>query len=240
MIRTGQGGPTTNDGGDDKLGRRPRDRFRERENGRSGNEGSTRGGGGSVQAEIPSTSSSIAPSPTIVLSGSRTFTGQHPTILQSRDRQDDTGSMCEENVDGSKDSGDTSSIGDPELVSAFEGPSSGYGSQRHSSRGSKSRQLGERRDRDNRREGKYLCVAELDVGPYFGQLYQFLYNRVILEYNEFTSRRKLIRLLSRKQGLTFRLTGWDRPYCSFEARKGRYSECCLIVDGFIDAGNKTG
>ncbi|CAJ1938390.1 unnamed protein product [Sphenostylis stenocarpa] len=28
--------------------------------------------------------------------------------------------------------------------------------------------------------------------------------------------------------------------CSFEARKGRYSECCLIVDGFIDAGSKTG
>ncbi|XP_014516304.1 uncharacterized protein LOC106774021 isoform X1 [Vigna radiata var. radiata] len=134
---------------------RPRDRFRERENGRSGNEGSTRAGSGSLQSEIPSTSSSIVPSPTIVLSGSRTFTGQLPTILQSRDRQDDTGSMYEENVDGSKDSGDTSSIGDPELVSAFEGPSSGYGSQRHSSRGSKSRQLGERRDRDSRREGKW-------------------------------------------------------------------------------------
>jgi len=62
--------------------------------------------------------------------------------------------MYEENVDGSKDSGDTSSIGDPELVSAFEGPSGGY-SQRHSSRGSKSRQVGERRDRDSRREGKW-------------------------------------------------------------------------------------
>ncbi|XP_068470869.1 uncharacterized protein [Phaseolus vulgaris] len=133
---------------------RPRDRFRERENGRSGNEGSSRVGSGSLQPEIPSTSPSIVPSPTIVLSGSRTFTGQLPTILQSRDRQDDTGSMYEENVDGSKDSGDTSSIGDPELVSAFEGPSGGY-SQRHSSRGSKSRQVGERRDRDSRREGKW-------------------------------------------------------------------------------------
>ena len=134
---------------------RPRDRFRERENGRSGNEGSTRAGSGSLQPEIPSTSSSMAPSPTIVLSGSRTFSGQPPTILQSRDRQDDTGSMYEENVDGSKGSGDTSSIGDPELVSAFDGQSGGYGSQRHSSRGSKSRQLGERRDRDSRREGKW-------------------------------------------------------------------------------------
>lgn len=134
---------------------RPRDRFRERENGRSGNEGSIRAGSGSLQPEIPSTSSSMAPLPTIVLSGSRTLSGQLPTILQSRDRQDDTGSMYEENVDGSKDSGDTGSIGDPELVSAFDGQPGGYGSQRHSSRGSKSRQLGERRDRDSRREGKW-------------------------------------------------------------------------------------
>ncbi|XP_061338809.1 uncharacterized protein LOC133285568 isoform X2 [Gastrolobium bilobum] len=134
---------------------RSRERFRERENGRSGNEGSTRAGSGSLQPEIPSASSSIAASPTIVLSGSRTFSGQLPTILQSRDRQDDSGSIYEENVDGSKDSGDTSSIGDPELVSALDGQSSGFGSQRHGSRGSKSRQLGERRDRENRREGKW-------------------------------------------------------------------------------------
>lgn len=135
---------------------RPRERFRERENGRSGNEGSTRAGSGNLQPEMPTTTSpSIASSPTIVLSGSRQFSGQLPTILQSRDRQDDSGSIYEENFDGSKDSGDTSSIGDPELVSAFDGQSSGYGSQRHSSRGSKSRQAGERRERDNRREGKW-------------------------------------------------------------------------------------
>jgi hypothetical protein len=134
---------------------RPRDRFRERDNGRSGNEGSTRVGPGSLQPEIPSTNSSMVSSPTIVLSGSRTFSGQMPTILQSRDRQDDTGSINEENVDGSRDSGDTGSVGDPELVSAFDGQSGGYGSQRHSSRGSKSRQLGERRERENRREGKW-------------------------------------------------------------------------------------
>ncbi|XP_013443976.2 uncharacterized protein [Medicago truncatula] len=134
---------------------RPRDRFRERDNGRSGHEGSNRVGPGSLQPEIPSTNSSMVSSPTIVLSGSRTFSGQMPTILQSRDRQDDTGSINEENVDGSRDSGDTGSIGDPELVSAFEGQSGGYGSQRHSSRGNKSRQLGERRERENRREGKW-------------------------------------------------------------------------------------
>ncbi|XP_057457891.1 uncharacterized protein LOC130748668 isoform X2 [Lotus japonicus] len=136
---------------------RPRDRFRDRENGRSVNDGSARAGTGSLQPEIPSISSSTTASPTIVLSGSRTFSGQVPTILQSRDRQDDSGSMYEENVDGSKDSGDASSIGDPELASAFDGQSSGYGSQRQSSRGSKSRQLGERRDRDRdiRREGKW-------------------------------------------------------------------------------------
>ncbi|KAL2318868.1 hypothetical protein Fmac_032744 [Flemingia macrophylla] len=103
---------------------RLRDRFRKRENGRSGSEGITRA-------------------------------GQLPTILQSRDRQDDTGSMYEENADGRKDSADTSSIGDPELVSTFDGQPGGYGSQRHSSRGSKSRQLEERRDRDSRREGKW-------------------------------------------------------------------------------------
>ncbi|KAI4356168.1 hypothetical protein L6164_000211 [Bauhinia variegata] len=134
---------------------RPRERFRERENGRSSNEGSARAGSGNLQPDISTTNSSIAASPTIVLSGSRPFSGQLPTILQARDRQDDTGSVYEENVDGSRDSGDTSSMGDPELVSAFDGQSSGYGSQRHSSRGSKSRQVGERRERDGRREGKW-------------------------------------------------------------------------------------
>lgn len=135
---------------------RPRERFRERENGRSSNEGSTRGSSGNLQPEVPTTtSSSMAASPTIVLSGSRQLSGQLPTILQSRDRQDDSSSLYDENLDGSKDSGDTGSIGDPELVSAFDGQSSSYGSQRHSSRGSKSRQTGERRERDNRREGKW-------------------------------------------------------------------------------------
>ncbi|MED6179464.1 hypothetical protein PIB30_001227 [Stylosanthes scabra] len=130
-------------------GSRPRERFRERENGRSAIEGSTRAGSGSLQPEIPSTSS-----PSIVVSGGRQFPVQ-PTILRSRDSQDDTSSLYEENADGSRDSGDTGSIGDPELVSAFDGQSSAYGSQRHGSRGSKSRQLGERRERDNRREGKW-------------------------------------------------------------------------------------
>ncbi|XP_020968410.1 uncharacterized protein LOC107617506 isoform X3 [Arachis ipaensis] len=133
---------------------RPRERFRERENGRSSIEGSTRAGSGSLQPEIPSTSSSIGGSPSIVVSGSRSFPIQ-PTILRSRDSQDDSSSLYEENADGSRDSGDTGSIGDPELVSAFDGQSSAYGSQRHGSRGSKSRQLGERRERDNRREGKW-------------------------------------------------------------------------------------
>lgn len=94
--------------------------------------------------------------PTVVLSGSRPFSGQPPTILQSRDRQDDCGSSYEENFDGSKDSGDTSSVGDPDLVLAFDGQSGGFGSaQRHGSRGNKSRQVMERRERDGRREGKW-------------------------------------------------------------------------------------
>lgn len=94
--------------------------------------------------------------PTVVLSGARQFSGQLPTILQSRDRSDECGSSYEENFDGSKDSGDTGSIGDADLVSALEGPSMGFGSsQRHGIRGSKSRQIVERRERDGRREGKW-------------------------------------------------------------------------------------
>lgn len=95
--------------------------------------------------------------PTVVLSGSRQFSGQLPTILQSRDRPDECASSYEENPDGSKDSGDTGSIGDPDSVSAFDGQSGGFGSaQRHGSRGSKSRQGVERRERgDGRREGKW-------------------------------------------------------------------------------------
>lgn len=131
------------------VGSRPRERYRERENGRSGNEGSTRSNVG-LQPEISTSSTSVMPT---VL---RQFSGQQPTILQSRDRPDESVSSYEENVDGSKDSGDTCSVGDPELVSAFDGPSGGFGSaQRHASRGSKSRQLVERREREGRREGKW-------------------------------------------------------------------------------------
>ncbi|KAI6703019.1 hypothetical protein NL676_012155 [Syzygium grande] len=135
---------------------RSRDRYRERDNGRPVNEGSTRAGGGSLQPENAGSSSSMGTMQTVVLSGSRPFAGQPPTILQSRDRADDTGSSYEENFDGSKDSGDTGSIGDGELVSAFDGQPGLYGSaQRHGSRGSKSRQTVERRERDGRREGKW-------------------------------------------------------------------------------------
>lgn len=134
---------------------RPRDRYRERENGRSSNEGSMRTGNSSLQPET-TTSSSMAAMPTVVLSGSRSFSGQPPTILQSRDRLDDCSSSYEENFEGSKDSGDTGSVGDPELVSAFDGQSGSFGSsQRHGSRGSKSRQVLERRERDGRRESKW-------------------------------------------------------------------------------------
>ncbi|XP_044498072.1 uncharacterized protein LOC123220115 isoform X3 [Mangifera indica] len=136
---------------------RPRDRYRERENGRSGTEGTARTSGGGLQAEISGSNSSMGGIPTMVLSGSRSFSGQPPTILQSRDRSDDCGSSYEENFDGSKDSGDTGSVGDPESISAFDGQSSGFGlGQRHGSRGSKSsRQVMERREKEGRREGKW-------------------------------------------------------------------------------------
>ncbi|KAJ4952696.1 hypothetical protein NE237_029528 [Protea cynaroides] len=145
---------------------RPRERYRERENGRSGNEGNLRPGSsgresGAMQPATSNTSSSMTTGmastlPTVVLAGSRQFSGQLPTILQSRDRQDDRGSNYEENFDGSKDSGDTGSIGDSDLALAFDGQGGGYGSsQRHGSQGSKSRQAIERRERDGRREGKW-------------------------------------------------------------------------------------
>lgn len=130
---------------------RPRERYRERENGRSSNEGGTR-----TSSSLQSETASMAAMP-MVLSGSRSFSGQPPTILQSRDRTDECSSSYEENLDGSKDSGDTGSVGDPELVSSFDGGQpGGFGpSQRHGSRGSKSRQVLERRDRDGRRESKW-------------------------------------------------------------------------------------
>ncbi|XP_055817723.1 uncharacterized protein LOC129886866 isoform X2 [Solanum dulcamara] len=132
----------------------PRERYRERENGRAGNEG-TRTSTGMTQPET-ATNSSMVTMPTVVLSGARQFSGQLPTILQSRDRSDECGSSYEENFDGSKDSGDTGSIGDADLVSALEGPSMNFGSsQRHGPRGSKPRQIVERRERDGRRESKW-------------------------------------------------------------------------------------
>ncbi|CAI9095013.1 OLC1v1030865C1 [Oldenlandia corymbosa var. corymbosa] len=133
-----------------------RPRYRERENGRAGNEGSLRGITGSAQTETAATSPSMTTVPKVVLSGGRQFSGQVPTILQSQDRSDETGSVYEENFDGTKDSGDTGSAGDPDLISALEGQSAGYGSSlRHGSRGGKSRQSMERRERDSRREGKW-------------------------------------------------------------------------------------
>lgn len=109
-----------------------------------------------MQSETATTSSSMATMPKVVLSGGRQFSGQLPTILQSQDRSDDSGSVYEENFDGSKDSGDTGSIGDPDMISALEGQSVGFGSSlRHGSRGGKSRQIVERRERDSRREGKW-------------------------------------------------------------------------------------
>ncbi|XAR54275.1 hypothetical protein NMG60_11029333 [Bertholletia excelsa] len=135
---------------------RPRERYRERENGRASNEGSIRSISGTLQADNSTSNPSMTTMPQVVLSGSRPFSGQVPTILQSRDRADECGSSYEENFEGSKDSGDTGSVGDPDQVSVFEGQSGGVGSgQRHGSRGNKSRQSMERRERDGRREGKW-------------------------------------------------------------------------------------
>ncbi|CAI9764942.1 unnamed protein product [Fraxinus pennsylvanica] len=135
---------------------RLRDRYRERENGRAGNEGSLRATTGNLQPDTVPTSSAMGSMPTVVLSGNRQFSGQLPTILQSRDRSDECGSNYDETFDVSKDPGDTGSIGDPD-ISGLEGQSIGFGSaQRQGSRGGKTRQVIERRERgDGRREGKW-------------------------------------------------------------------------------------
>lgn len=131
---------------------RARDRYRERENSRESNEGSLRTNTRTVQPDAIGNTTNTNTTP-VVLSGRGSFSGPPPTILQSRDRSEDCGSSYEENFDGSKDSGDTGSVGDSDIL---EGQPMSFGSgQRHSSRGGKSRQIVERRERDSRREGKW-------------------------------------------------------------------------------------
>ncbi|XP_042047213.1 uncharacterized protein LOC121793071 isoform X2 [Salvia splendens] len=116
-------------------------RYREREASRDGGEGSLRASSRGADATT-----------TTALPGRGSFSGQLPTILQSRERTDECGSSYEETFDGSKDSGDTGSVGDPDM----EGQPISFGSgQRHGSRGSKSRQIIDRKERDGRREGKW-------------------------------------------------------------------------------------
>ncbi|KAJ1694277.1 hypothetical protein LUZ63_010975 [Rhynchospora breviuscula] len=131
------------------------DRYRERDNGRSGQlEGSTRsssrGHDSGPASQVGPTASSM---PTVMLSGSnRSYLNQQPTmILQSRDRTDDRVSMSyEDSIErGSRDSGDANSIGESELGQAFDGYGSGH------RRGGRSRHGGERRERESRREGKW-------------------------------------------------------------------------------------
>ncbi|KAL9245193.1 hypothetical protein vseg_018871 [Gypsophila vaccaria] len=135
---------------------RPRDRYRDRDNGRSTGDGSFRGSATSLQPDMPVNTPSNAAPHSVVLSGSRAFSGQLPTILQARDRAEEPTSLYDENFDGSKDSGETSSTGDPELASGFDGLPTAFGSsQRQGPRGGKSRQILDRRERDGRREGKW-------------------------------------------------------------------------------------
>ncbi|KAL6515007.1 hypothetical protein OROGR_020586 [Orobanche gracilis] len=141
------------------LMRRSRDRYRERENGRETNEGSLRTSTTrDVQHDtVSATTTTTTTTTTGGFSGRGSFSGPLPTILQTRERTDDCGSSYEENFDGSRDSGDTGSVGDPDMVSTLEGQNIGFGSgQRHGSRGGgKSRQIVERRERDGRRDGKW-------------------------------------------------------------------------------------
>ncbi|CAN6487089.1 unnamed protein product [Victoria cruziana] len=137
---------------------RPRERYRERESARPTQEGSLRpssaGSGGREGATTPppaggTNATAAAP---LVLGGSRTYAVQTPLILKSRERTEER--AYDENFDGSRDSGDAGSIGDPD--SSVDGTTVGYGSShRHGSRSGKPRQIVERRERDGRREGKW-------------------------------------------------------------------------------------
>ncbi|KAL6557435.1 hypothetical protein OROMI_017785 [Orobanche minor] len=135
---------------------RTRDRYRERENGRENNEGSLRTST-THNVQHDTVAATTTTTTTGGFSGRGSFSGPLPTILQTRERTDDCGSSYEENFDGSRDSGDTGSVGDPDMVSTLEGQNISFGSgQRHGSRGGgKSRQIVERRERDGRREGKW-------------------------------------------------------------------------------------
>ncbi|KAK3157283.1 hypothetical protein QOZ80_2AG0118700 [Eleusine coracana subsp. coracana] len=137
---------------------RSRERYRERDGGRSQQEGSLRSssrgheGGGSTQTVAPAG----GPGSTVVLAGSRTFSGGNlPTILQPRERNADEDSAW---GDGSRDSGDASSIGDAEFDGARQHGPRSSGSKSSSS----SRQLVERREREGaagaaRREAGLFC-----------------------------------------------------------------------------------
>ncbi|KAF6169424.1 hypothetical protein GIB67_021427 [Kingdonia uniflora] len=139
---------------------RPRDRYRDKESGRSQHEGNLRPNSSDREGVATLPAGLASPMPNVVMGGSRSFSGQLPTILQPRERIDERslgGGSYEESFDGSKDSGDTGSFGESELASAFDGQTGNYGSsQRPGSRGNKPRQIIERREREGgRREGKW-------------------------------------------------------------------------------------
>ncbi|CAH9147865.1 unnamed protein product [Cuscuta epithymum] len=122
---------------------RPRERYRERENGRPVNEGTLL----KAAANPPET--------TVMLAGPRQISTQPPTILQSRDRPDDVGNSYDDSFD------DTGSVGDADMASAIDGvgsmnfgPSQKLGGSRGG--GKSTRPIMERRERDvGRREGKW-------------------------------------------------------------------------------------
>ncbi|KAI0488441.1 hypothetical protein KFK09_028272 [Dendrobium nobile] len=133
--------------------RSSREKFRD--TGRSGLDGGlrpvSRGHERGSTIQTAGSSFNTYSTPVMVLSSSKSSSGQHPTILQPRDRPSERSSPSfEDNHEGSRDSGDANSIGDSELSLAFEG---GFSSAPR--RGSKSRQIMERRERDGRREGKW-------------------------------------------------------------------------------------
>lgn len=132
---------------------RSRERYRERDGGRAQQEAGSLRSSSRSQEGGPGSAQAPAPAPTVMLAGSRTFSGGNlPTILQPRERSADEDSAWAE------DAG--SNGGDPELDGVRpHGPRGGAGGSKSSS---SSRQVVERRERDGgtaagtgRREGKW-------------------------------------------------------------------------------------
>lgn len=138
---------------------RPRERYRERESGRSSQESRPNSSSGinhessTTPPATPTAGASTSSFPSIVIASStlnsRAYPGQSLISSQIRDRMDDRG--YDEGLDGVGINVEAGNYGDLE-VGVID---MGSGIHRQGSRASRPRQIVERRERESRREGKW-------------------------------------------------------------------------------------